>query len=49
MLLLNIGVHVGGVNATQEIDVFVRMELGHFTFGGWFGTLYDRERDSDQI
>jgi hypothetical protein len=28
-----------GVYTMQEIDVFIRVELGHFALGSWFGSL----------
>lgn len=39
MLLFDVGIHIGGVDATQEINVFVRVELGHFAFRRRFGAL----------
>ena len=34
-----------GVYTMQEIDVFIRVELRHFAFGSWFGSL----RGSSQL
>lgn len=33
-------IHVIRGNLGEEVDVFVRMELGHLKFGGWFRTLW---------
>lgn len=44
MLLLDVGIHISGVDATQEINVFVRVELRHLAFRRWFGTLMIGER-----
>lgn len=38
-LLLGELVGVVGGDAVQEIDVFVRVELGHLAFRGWLGAL----------
>ena len=33
-------IHIIRGNLGEEVDVFVRMELGHLKFGGWFRTLW---------
>ena len=40
-LLLGEVVHVIRSDFLEEVDVFVRMELRHFEFGGWFCALED--------
>ena len=40
-LLLREVVHIIGSDFLEEVDVFVRMELRHFEFGGWFCALED--------
>ena len=42
MLFLDKRIHIVWRDTTKEIDVFVRMELGHLTLGGGFGSLKDR-------
>lgn len=32
-------IHVIRCHLGEKVDVFVRMELGHLKFGGWFRTL----------
>lgn len=39
MLLLDVGVHIGGGDATEEFYVFVGVKLGHFPLSGGFGSL----------
>lgn len=40
VLFLDEGIHVTGRDLAQELDVLVRVELGHFSLGGWLGALY---------
>ena len=40
VLFLHEGIHVAGRYPTEEIDVFVRVELGHFPFRSGLGSLH---------
>ena len=45
MLLFDEGVHVAWCDLAQELDVLVRVELGHFALGGGFGALHIEHLD----
>lgn len=38
-LLFDKQVHIHWVDFVQELDVLVRVELGHLALRGWFGSL----------
>ena len=40
VLLFDEGRHVTWSYTLQELHVFIRMKLGHFTLGGRFGSLF---------
>ena len=39
VLLLHERIHIAGRNLVEEVDIFVRVKLGHFALGSWFGSL----------
>ena len=39
MLFLYLGIHVIRGDSAKKFNIFIRMKLRHFAFGGGFGTL----------